>query len=204
MTKKSAASARSSRRAARGPVSDPYRKIGSNLKKVDAHVLTRGEMDEIPELTDDLMAGADLYHGQKLIRRGRPPQHGRTKQQVTLRLAPDVLERFKAGGAGWQVRIEDTLRTAIKRGLVEGFSTRSTAQTGSKRAAASGVMQATKSEAKRSASSTAGKGGSKHSASSSALRAGKGGSKSSKASAGSRTSSSRKPAAGRRPRETKS
>jgi uncharacterized protein (DUF4415 family) len=40
-------------------------------------------------------------------RGGRPSQD---KQQVTLRIDRDVLERFKAGGPGWQTRINDALR----------------------------------------------------------------------------------------------
>jgi uncharacterized protein (DUF4415 family) len=45
--------------------------------------------------------------------RGRPA--GTTtsnKAQVTLRLDRDALERFKAGGPGWQSRINDALRKA--------------------------------------------------------------------------------------------
>lgn len=42
---------------------------------------------------------------------GRP--RGSNKQQVTLRLDTDVIERFKAGGSGWQSRINEALRRAI-------------------------------------------------------------------------------------------
>jgi hypothetical protein len=48
------------------------RASGSDLKKVDRHVIQRHEYDEVPELTDEMMERADLYHGDKLIRRGRP------------------------------------------------------------------------------------------------------------------------------------
>ncbi len=41
--------------------------------------------------------------------RGRPPVEN-PKQQVTLRLDADVIERFKEGGPGWQSRINDALR----------------------------------------------------------------------------------------------
>jgi uncharacterized protein (DUF4415 family) len=37
---------------------------------------------------------------------------GRAKRQVTLRLDPDVIEKFRATGAGWQSRINDALRKA--------------------------------------------------------------------------------------------
>lgn len=34
------------------------------------------------------------------------------KRQVTLRLDPDVLAKFRATGRGWQTRINDALRAA--------------------------------------------------------------------------------------------
>ena len=68
--------------------------------------------DDAPELTDDYFDRADLYHGEVLIRRGRPPIAA-PKRQVTLRLSPEVLDHFKAGGPGWQTRIDDALKQAI-------------------------------------------------------------------------------------------
>ncbi|TIU86609.1 MAG: hypothetical protein E5V74_12440 [Mesorhizobium sp.] len=46
-----------------------------------------------------------------LIRRGRP-RLSNAKLAVLLRLDPDVVERFKAGGTGWQTRMNDALRRA--------------------------------------------------------------------------------------------
>ncbi|MBY9062874.1 BrnA antitoxin family protein [Sphingomonas yunnanensis] len=37
----------------------------------------------------------------------------RAKPQVTLRLDPDVVERFRADGPGWQRRINAALRKAV-------------------------------------------------------------------------------------------
>ena len=42
----------------------------------------------------------------------RGPQKAPTKQQVTLRLDRDVVDRFRATGEGWQRRINDALRRA--------------------------------------------------------------------------------------------
>lgn len=39
---------------------------------------------------------------------GRPA--GSNKEQVSLRLDKDVIERFRAGGPGWQTRINEALR----------------------------------------------------------------------------------------------
>lgn len=44
--------------------------------------------------------------------RGRPPSEN-PKQQITLRIDSDVIERFKAGGPGWQSRINEELRKAV-------------------------------------------------------------------------------------------
>lgn len=71
--------------------------------------------DDAPELTDEYFDRADLYHGEVLIRRGRPLS-ATPKRQVTLRLSPEVLDHFKAGGSGWQTRIDETLKKAIRGG----------------------------------------------------------------------------------------
>jgi len=34
---------------------------------------------------------------------------------VKLRLSPDMLNHFRAGGAGWQTRINETLEKAVQR-----------------------------------------------------------------------------------------
>ncbi len=46
------------------------------------------------------------------IRRARGPQKAPTKKLVSLRIDPDVLDKFKAGGVGWQSRMNDALRKA--------------------------------------------------------------------------------------------
>jgi uncharacterized protein (DUF4415 family) len=45
-------------------------------------------------------------------RRGRGPQKTPTKVAVSLRLSREVVERFKAGGPGWQSRIDKALKKA--------------------------------------------------------------------------------------------
>jgi uncharacterized protein (DUF4415 family) len=42
---------------------------------------------------------------------GRPA--GSNKEQVSLRIDKDVLERFRAGGPGWQSRMNEALRKAV-------------------------------------------------------------------------------------------
>jgi len=51
---------------------------------------------------------------KSMARRTRGPQKTPTKQQVTLRLSPDLLDQFKRGGPGWQTRIDDALRDWVE------------------------------------------------------------------------------------------
>lgn len=43
--------------------------------------------------------------------RGRPPVD-RPLQQISIRLDPDVIAKFKSTGKGWQTRINDILKNA--------------------------------------------------------------------------------------------
>lgn len=89
------------------------KRVGSDMAKVDAHVLTKEDYDEIPELTDEWFKRADFYKGGKLIARGRPPS-ANPKQSTSLRLDPDVIAHFRRGGRGWQSRINAALRKVAK------------------------------------------------------------------------------------------
>lgn len=72
--------------------------------------------DEAPELTDDWFAKADLYQGEKLVRRGGRPKKAAPKEAVNIRLDPDVLAHFRATGPGWQSRINAALSKMVNRG----------------------------------------------------------------------------------------
>lgn len=53
---------------------------------------------------------ADLKQMKKI---GRPKAEV-TKERITIRLSPDVLERFRATGTGWQTRVDAALRDWLK------------------------------------------------------------------------------------------
>ena len=72
--------------------------------------------DDAPELTNEWFSGADLYKGNRLIRRGGRPRTDAPKKAVNIRLDPDVLAHFRASGPGWQTRINAILRKAAKLG----------------------------------------------------------------------------------------
>ena len=68
--------------------------------------------DDAPELTREWFEQADQYEGGRLVKRGRRPSDN-PKQAISLRVDADVLEKFKAGGPGWQSRMNEALRKAV-------------------------------------------------------------------------------------------
>jgi uncharacterized protein (DUF4415 family) len=56
--------------------------------------------------------------GPPVIRRGRGRQKAPTKVSTTIRLDADVLAFFRAKGAGYQTRINDALRSTIKKNRI--------------------------------------------------------------------------------------
>ena len=107
-------------------MSGKSRNLQSDLSKVDAHALTVGEYDEIPELTDEDMNRPDITWrvGGKAVSetRGRAAfSAALKKQKVNIALDPDVVEWFKqqAGGRGYQTLINATLREAMQHKTIE-------------------------------------------------------------------------------------
>lgn len=74
---------------------------------------TLADPDDAPELTGAWCAKAALYQGEKLVRRGGRPKQAAPNKAVNIRLDPDVLAQFRAGGPGWQSRINAALRKAM-------------------------------------------------------------------------------------------
>lgn len=64
--------------------------------------------DERPLSFEDMQAGIESYRRK----RGRPS--GSDKESTTIRFDRDILEAFRAGGAGWQTRINAALRDWLK------------------------------------------------------------------------------------------
>ena len=69
--------------------------------------------DDAPELDDAFFETADEYRGNTLVKRGRP-KADTVKQRVTMRLDPEIVESFKAGGPGWQSRINQALKEYLR------------------------------------------------------------------------------------------
>lgn len=90
------------------------------------HGFTQEDWDEVKEAeaesTDEELAQfrpmseamPDLYAAlqEEIARRPGRPKSPAPKVQVSLRLDPDVLDKFRATGKGWQGRVNAALRAA--------------------------------------------------------------------------------------------
>lgn len=71
--------------------------------RVDAMSDADIDCSEHPEWTEEQFAKA----------KHRGPQKTPLKQPVSIRLSPEVVDYFKAGGSGWQTRIDAVLREYV-------------------------------------------------------------------------------------------
>ena len=67
--------------------------------------------DTAPDLSRD---GWPEKFAKATVRRGRPPL-AKPKVSTTIRLSQDVVDHFRAGGRGWQTRINEALLDWIRR-----------------------------------------------------------------------------------------
>ena len=78
------------------------RSLKSDLARVDKHSVKPEEYQELPELTDEMLARAKVNKG------GRPLS-ANPRRLISLRLPADVIERWRATGPGWQTRMAERL-----------------------------------------------------------------------------------------------
>ena len=75
---------------------------------------------ENPEWSDRDFAAAKPAHealpkrALAAFKRMRGPQKSPTKVPVAIRLSREVVDHFKAGGRGWQSRIDEALKRIVK------------------------------------------------------------------------------------------
>jgi uncharacterized protein (DUF4415 family) len=91
---------------------------------------------DLPELTDEMLDMAEIRIGGRVVQKatgvltkdgmkrlenmrpipspvlGRPPMGDRPKEQISLRVDREVADWFRAGGKGWQTRMNAALRKA--------------------------------------------------------------------------------------------
>ena len=84
------------------------RSLGSDLAKVAAHVIQPEEYDELPELTDDMLA-------RGMVNKGGRPRSENPKKLISIRLPEDVILKWRATGPGWQTRMAEKLARVVPR-----------------------------------------------------------------------------------------
>lgn len=84
------------------------RSFGSDFAQVDAHVIQPQEYDELPELTDEMLA-------RGTVNKGGRPRSPNPKRLISIRLTEDVIERWRATGPGWQTRMAEKLARVAPR-----------------------------------------------------------------------------------------
>jgi uncharacterized protein (DUF4415 family) len=85
------------------------RTLGTDLARVDAHVIKPDEYEELPELTEDMLERA-------VVRKGGRPRSDNPRQLISLRLPAEVIARWRATGPGRQTRMAERLaRTPVPR-----------------------------------------------------------------------------------------
>ena len=82
------------------------RSLGSDLAKVATHVIQPEEYDELPELTDDMLA-------RGRVNKGGRPKSDNPKKLISIRLPEDVILKWRATGPGWQTRMAEKLARVI-------------------------------------------------------------------------------------------
>jgi uncharacterized protein (DUF4415 family) len=64
---------------------------------------------------------AETFEGNKFVRRGRGrPKTGAAREQISVRLDPDVVAKLREAGPGWQSQINAILRRALRLGATGG------------------------------------------------------------------------------------
>jgi uncharacterized protein (DUF4415 family) len=72
------------------------------MARVDAHQIKPHEYKELPELTEEMLSRA-------VVNKGGRPRSESPRQLISLRLPPEVIERWRATGPGWQTRMAERL-----------------------------------------------------------------------------------------------
>jgi uncharacterized protein (DUF4415 family) len=86
----------------------------------DAPPLTDAELADFRPAAEMLPQLLGHVHADALMKRRGRPASAITKAAISLRLDPDIVAAFKAGGDGWQTRMNDALRGwAVEHGLMQ-------------------------------------------------------------------------------------
>lgn len=81
------------------------RTLGSDLVRVEAHVIKPAEYQELPELTDEMPA-------QAVVKRGGRARSANPRQLISPGQPAEVVARWRATGPGRQTRMAERLAKA--------------------------------------------------------------------------------------------
>jgi uncharacterized protein (DUF4415 family) len=85
-------------------------------RKKPSGAASSSDPDDAPTLTAAHLADADVYVGERLLRRSRGrPRTLAPKERVTLRLDADLVRQLRSTGPGWQTRVNLALRAWMKK-----------------------------------------------------------------------------------------
>ena len=79
-----------------------HRSLKSDFGRIDAHAMKVDEYEELPELSEEMLVRA-------IVNKGGRPLSPNPRKLISLRLPADVIDRWKATGAGWQTRMAERL-----------------------------------------------------------------------------------------------
>jgi uncharacterized protein (DUF4415 family) len=92
------------------------RRFRLNTPAEEARIQAGIETDpENPELTPEQLSRMRPFREVMAERRRGRPKSAVHKEPVTVRLDPEIVEFFRAGGPGWQTRMNAALAEYIKR-----------------------------------------------------------------------------------------
>ena len=85
------------------------RRIEVPTREEDAAITAAAMLD-----SDNIPLSDDEWNAVKpSVKLGRPPAEV-TKERITIRLSREVVEQFRAGGVGWQTRVDFALKDWLK------------------------------------------------------------------------------------------
>ncbi len=88
------------------------------IKTKSGQILTLPTPAENAAINAGIAADTDTYEVSstefKQMRRIGRPITTTPKERITIRLSPDVVERFRASGKGWQTKVDAALKEWLK------------------------------------------------------------------------------------------
>jgi len=84
-----------------------------DVGKAVAMAKSAPEENELPFVPTPIIGRGFAAFKENINRRGRPLKENR-KKQINLRIDSDIVDFFQSTGAGWQTRINDSLRKVLQ------------------------------------------------------------------------------------------